>query len=112
MTTATLDLAAAHSVKGYPGVAFRLLGFATEEVVEADVLVCEDDECDHTLSEMCWVEGGDVDTVVDLDRVVAVMIGDDRDHVVEVADLTKIDRDDYCGSCGQIGCTHDGRDTA
>lgn len=43
-------------------------------------------------------------------RVVVTMIGDDARHVVNVDDLTPLEREDYCGSCGQIGCTHDGLD--
>jgi len=43
-------------------------------------------------------------------RVLAVMIGDDYRHSVDPEDLKPIDRRDYCGSCGQIGCQHDGLD--
>lgn len=35
-----------------------------------------------------------------------IMIGDDREHLVEYDDLTKINDDDYCINCGQIGCSH------
>jgi hypothetical protein len=38
------------------------------------------------------------------------MVGDDREHIVDVDDLTEIAREDYCGVCGQIGCSHDGLD--
>jgi hypothetical protein len=36
--------------------------------------------------------------------VEAIMVGDDRVHIVDVDDLTKLDDDDYCHSCGQIAC--------
>lgn len=36
----------------------------------------------------------------------AVMVGDDRVHIVDPDDLTEIDEDDYCSGCGQIGCGH------
>jgi len=44
------------------------------------------------------------------DRAIVVMVGDNREHMVDVDDLTKIEDDDYCHSCGQIGCGHDGID--
>lgn len=43
-------------------------------------------------------------------RVVCVMVGDDRYFVFDREDLRPLAREDYCGSCGQIGCTHDGLD--
>lgn len=53
---------------------------------------------------------GDVDCTCepDVNQVVVYMVGDDRPFVVDCDDLVKIDRSDYCGECGQIGCTHDG----
>lgn len=32
------------------------------------------------------------------------MVGDDRVHLVDPDDLTKIEDDDYCHECGQVGC--------
>jgi hypothetical protein len=84
-----------------------VLGPATTTVYEGDMLLCDDDECDHRLSEMCWAEG-DYSIETDTDRVVAVMIGDDREFTFDVEDLTALDRDEFCGECGQIGCGHDG----
>jgi hypothetical protein len=43
-------------------------------------------------------------------KAIVVMIGDDREHIVDPEDLTHIDEDDYCHECGQVGCTADGRD--
>lgn len=43
-------------------------------------------------------------------RVVAVMVGDDARHTFDPEDLEPIAEEDYCGVCGQIGCTHDGRE--
>ena len=45
-------------------------------------------------------------------KVVAVMVGDDHRFTFDPDDLTPLGETDYCGSCGQIGCTHDGRDRA
>lgn len=40
----------------------------------------------------------------------AVMVGDDRVFEVDRDDLTPLNDLDYCAVCGQVGCTHDGRD--
>lgn len=44
------------------------------------------------------------------EEVIAVMVGDDRDWRFPVTDVTELARQDFCGECGQIGCTHDGLD--
>lgn len=44
------------------------------------------------------------------DEIHAVMVGDDRVHVLDAADVTVMDREAFCGECGQVGCTHDGLD--
>jgi hypothetical protein len=41
-------------------------------------------------------------------QVRAVMVGDDREHIVDIEDLTVIT--DYCRGCGQIDCHGDFRD--
>lgn len=108
MEASELDFTARYSVRGYRGIAFYLLGYATEQQYEGDLLLCDDEECDHQTSEMCWAEG-DWSIVTDTDKVRAVMVGDDREHIIDIDDLTKIADDDYCHGCGQIGCTADGR---
>jgi hypothetical protein len=42
--------------------------------------------------------------------VQAVMIGDDKIHEVDRDDLVELGELDYCAECGQVGCTHDGRE--
>lgn len=79
---------ARYSVRQYRGIAFYVLGWETEPD--------EDTE---------W-SGYESRT----GRVLAVMVGDDYRHSVDPADLTPIADTDYCAICGQIGCTHDGRD--
>ena len=37
-----------------------------------------------------------------------VMYGDDSKHLIELSCLVAIDRERFCGECGQIGCQHDG----
>lgn len=34
------------------------------------------------------------------------MFGDDRVLTVSVRDLSPLKRDEFCASCGQIGCCH------
>jgi len=78
----------AYAVSGYRGVAWRVYGWEIEPT--------EDTEWDG-IEERTG-------------RVVCVMVGDDKRWTFEPSELTPLDGDDYCGVCGQIGCTHDGRD--
>ncbi len=80
----------AYAVAGYRGVAWYLYGWELQPT--------EDTE---------W-SGLEERT----GRVIAVMVGDDRRFTFEPDELTPIPDLDYCASCGQIGCTHDGRDRA
>lgn len=80
--------AEAYSVEGYRGVAWRVYGWEVEP-----------DDDTH------W-SGYEART----GRVVCVMVGDDRRHTFEPDALTPLGELDYCASCGQVGCTHDGRD--
>lgn len=41
-------------------------------------------------------------------RVVCVMVGDNARHTFDPDDMIPLDREAYCGECGQIGCAHDG----
>ena len=43
-------------------------------------------------------------------RVLMVMVGDDYRHAVDPEDVEPLGELDYCAVCGQIGCTHDGRE--
>jgi hypothetical protein len=43
-------------------------------------------------------------------RVRVVCVGDDKEHLVEYDSLTELGERDYCHTCGQVGCKHDGRD--
>ena len=78
----------AYTVRGYRGIAHRVLGWE----VEAD----EDTEWSGYYNRT--------------GRVVTVMIGDDRPECCDPEDVEPIAREDYCGICGQMGCTHDGYD--
>ena len=81
------DPEARYAVAQYPGVAFS----ADRPEAEAD----EDTE---------WT-GYTIPT----GRVLMVMVGDDHRFSVDPADVSLIDEDASCASCGQIGCTADGR---
>jgi len=70
----------AYKVKGHGGVAWYVLGWETEP------------------GETEWGTG----------RVVAIMIGDDHRWVFDEDELIPIEREEYCGVCGQLGCCHDG----
>lgn len=83
---------ARYTVDGWRGVAFFIARHAQTFVPFSDD----------------W--GDDGEWVDDPDHVIVVMVGDDDEHTVAVDDLTKLADLDYCAECGQIGCTHDGRD--
>ena len=85
-----------YAVEGYRGIAFYLLGFATETV---EVQITDEFEDGP-------VYFYDHETVEDRSMVRAVMVGDNREHIVDVDDLTMIADEDYCPECGQIGCSH------
>jgi len=76
--------APAYKVKGYNGVAWFVRGWETQP----------DEDTEWT--------GYETRT----GRVVATMVGDDRRFTFDPDDLTPIRRRDYCGGCGQMGCTH------
>ena len=76
----------AYRVDGHSGIAWYVLGWETEPTDETE------------WSGMYDRTGG----------VVCVMIGDDRHFVFDPEDVKPIDREDYCGECGQMGCRHDG----
>lgn len=103
MTTATFTRGDHVTVRGHRGVAWWVLGPEMEQVPAFD----EDDP-------MFWTEDGDYigpdgsdpDDWEERDtgRLVCRMIGDDMDFVFDPDDLTKIDDDEFCPSCGQVGC--------
>jgi len=96
-----LDTDARYSVEEYPGVAFYILGYATEDQ-EQEIWFCDHDD-NYPHDDGCEVSY-ELETVERNDMVRAVMVGDDREHLIDVDDLTPISDDDYCASCGQIGC--------
>lgn len=75
----------AYRVKGYSGIAWYVLGWELVERGNPD-----------------WDDSYEERT----DRVVCVMVGDDRRFVFDQDEIEPLNRDKYCGSCGQIGCRH------
>jgi hypothetical protein len=92
-----IDFDARYTVERFgPGIAFWLAGYVEEER-----------EVEHEIDgefEYVW------ETVTNDNMVQAIMVGDDIVHFVDVDELTVIGDDDYCHQCGQVGCTHDGRE--
>ena len=78
----------AYSIKGYRGIAWHVYGWETQPT--------EDTEWDG-IEERTG-------------KVVCVMVGDDRRFTFEPQEIAALDDLAYCASCGQIGCTHDGRE--
>jgi hypothetical protein len=99
-----IDKDGIYSHPQFHGVALYCKGPAKSWTDESWELVCDEEECDHT-SDMCYyyIEPEEFE---DEERVVVVMVGDDWKHTVYAEDLTKIDEEDYCHGCGQIGCGH------
>lgn len=104
----TVDFDAAYTVRGYPGVAFRLAGFATEQVWPEPELACLDaGDPDHEHDDACYIWPEEPDTVAREDQVRAVMVGDDAVHIIDTSDLTPLPEDGFCRGCGQTGCHHE-----
>lgn len=91
-----IDFDAYYKVDGWGGIAFYLTGWAKDEVETEHVAYVYDDTPYFEYS----TEIVESDT-----QVIAIMVGDDTEHIVDVDSLTKIDADDFCGGCGQIGCS-------
>lgn len=92
-----------YRVKGFDGIAFWLKGWKQRwEPLMVTLWDKEygDYEAPDPNGEGEWVPDEPCDTVI------AVMVGDNREHEVWVGDLTLLSDDEYCSVCGQIGCTH------
>lgn len=84
------------AVDGYNGIAFWVDDWAKEI---RDEFICLDEDGD--------VEWGWETVEIVSDTIVeCYMVGDDRMFKFDIDDLTPLDIDNFCGSCGQIGCGH------
>lgn len=110
MTTQTqslsLDMGAHYTVAGYGGIAWYVVGYATEWTEGKWVFLGDDDDDPDDETFYAWNEPEEYD---DPSRVRCVMVGDDRTFTFDVDELAPIAELDYCAECGQIGCTADGR---
>lgn len=91
-----IDFDARYSVADMPGVAWYLRGYVIED---NEVERYDPDTDEYSYENEPWQNTG---------LVRAVMVGDDREHIIDVDDLTMIAEEDYCHVCGQLGCQHDG----
>lgn len=102
-STAELRTDTYYACEGWPGIAFYYAGPDDYELPEEWTLdCCEDDpsSCDHA-SDMCWVYNEPM--IISCDYLARmVMVGDDKEHIIDVHRLTPI-HEDVC-SCGQLGC--------
>ena len=96
MSYTEINFGETYTVEGMRGIAFRLRGYATETV--------ETEWIEEIEGERIWCD--DRETVEDRGFVRAVMVGDDREHIVDVDDLTMIADEDFCPECGSTGCGH------
>ena len=90
------------TARGWRGVAWSALGYATAETSPEWHLWCAAPKCEHESEDCYYFEEGE--TVPCSDQVVAVMVGDDRPFILDVTDLEPLEEGDYCPDCGQIGC--------
>lgn len=105
-----LDFGARYAVDGQPGVAFWLKSYLMVQPECAGHPAADEPNDGHAgIGEVVYCDGSCEQPIEDEARVIAVMVGDDREHIIDVDDLTKLDDDAACRVCGQIGCTHDGR---
>lgn len=87
------DFSARYKIEGWAsGIAWRAVSY---EIELREYIVDDEDE------ELYWT---DYEEVENRDRVVCIMVGDDRKFTFDVDELIKIDEDEYCPECGQIGC--------
>lgn len=113
----TLDMQGRYAVAGYGGIAFYLLGYATEWTPEVWTYLGDEEDQDAGSDDYYERTGyrfpdenpanytyDEPEEVEDRTRVRAVMVGDDRVFIVDIEDLSPLEDDDYCPECGQIGC--------
>lgn len=101
MSTTTADLVDKYvRVDGYKGIAWWVKRLETESrLIEPDW-----DELPEGVDADTWWPDEDDFEEVETGRLVCVMVGDDREWFFDADDVHIIDDDDFCHSCGQIGC--------
>jgi hypothetical protein len=99
----TVNFDGRFTVAGEPRIAYYLLGWATEWTEESYELDCDSEThvFDRVHDDYCYLYNKP-EQYDRTDQVIAVMVGDDRQHVVNVEDLTEISGDDVCPGCGAV----------
>jgi hypothetical protein len=95
-----LDFDANYRVEGYRGIAWYLHGYKTEEVPT----ICYG--IDENGDEYEMEDWSETEKVEDRSQVVATMVGDNRKFTFDVDEVTLLGDDEFCHTCGQIGCCH------
>jgi hypothetical protein len=95
------DFDSHYSVDGYGGIAWYVIGYATQWTEESWTFLGDDNDDRDDESLYAYDEPEEYE---DREHVRAVMVGDDRVFEFEIDELTPISEDDYCPECGQIGC--------
>ena len=72
----------AYTVSGYRGIAWYILGWETEPDEDTEWSGCENRT----------------------GKIVARMVGDDRDFTFDEDEVIAIHSEEFCSGCGQIGC--------
>lgn len=87
-----------YTVAGYKGIAFYVTGYETV-TREIDAFWIDED------GDVEQVGTGEFETVELSDgKLKMVMVGDDREHLVDREDITPLPDEQFCGGCGQVGC--------
>lgn len=95
-----IDHNSVYRIKGYDGIAWFIVGYDKKfvpdiiEYIDSDGTVYEDES--HYDGE--WQE--DTESGI----LLACMLGDDRTFKFDISDFIKLDDDEYCSCCGQVGC--------
>lgn len=64
------------------------------------------DHPDGAMGESWYCDGSCTQRPAHSDCWLVRMVGDDRSHHIDEADLTPIGEDEFCPGCGQMGCGH------
>lgn len=110
MTTTEIDFDAAYRVDGYDGIAWRVWEYAKlDPPTECQGHFVEPSEREDDQSDTYYCEGyclQDYEPVENRERVIAVMVGDDRKFDFGIDEIHVIPEYSFCSQCGQIGCHH------
>ena len=95
----TPDYSGVYKEKNRPGFAWRIVGPRKVWVPVSYWWFNDDDEMVEVFD-----DEGEMINDYESGIVLAYMIGDDQLHELDFDDLVKVEDDEYCHECGQIGC--------